>query len=252
MKLMIHSVSAVVLLVLFIFLGTSWAGPIEDYASFDRAFIPPLAITQQEKVKPSKKAMKILKPAWSQLKDKYYHAQTSDDTLRKDYDKIEEQILKAEQIVNSGKDLMAAHETLESVRYILMDLRLREGISYYPDILTKFHEYMEEMYHSGADAAPEDLDEDFIYALHSTLKEGLVVWEAVKNAPFNPTEYRFSEKKAQMRKKLIIEETTALKRLEDAISSKDNTKIIKAAKGVKPKYAQHYKLFGDFEKVMPN
>ena len=117
-----------------------------------------------------------------------------------------------------------------------MELRLRNNISYYPDLLTEFHEHMEEIYHSGADARPEDFDEDDVYALKETLQEGLVVWEAVKNAPFNPVEYRFSDQKARMREKLIIEETAALKRLEDAIAGGDKEKIIAAARGIKPKY----------------
>lgn len=250
MKLRISAVGTMLLVGLILFSGTSSAGTIQDYASFDRAFIPPLAITQKEKVKPSKKAMKILMPAWGELKGKYYHAPTSDDALRKDYDKIDELIAKAKKIVKSEQNLMAAHETLESVRYILMELRLRNNISYYPDVLTKFHEHMEEIYHSGADTTPEDLDEDDIYALKGTLQEALAVWETVKNAPFNPAEYGFSDEKARMREKLMIEETAALKRLEDALAGKDKEKIIAAAEGIKPKYAAQYKLFGDFEKVM--
>jgi len=250
MKLMINSINAIVLLGLILFSGTSSAGTIQDYASFDRAFIPPMAITQKEQVKPSKKAMKILIPAWSELKGKYYHAPTSDDALRKDFDKIEELIVKAKKIIDSEQNLMAAHETLESVRYILMERRLRNNISYYPDLLTQFHEHMEEIYHSGADATPEELNEDDIYALKETLQEGLAVWETVKNAPFNPVEYGFSDQKTRMREKLMIEESAALKQLEDAIAGRDKEKIIAAAVGIKPKYAAQYKLFGDFDKVM--
>lgn len=250
MKRMINSVSTMVMLGLIIFAGTSSANTIQDYADFDQAFIPPLAITQAEKVNPSKKAMKILLPAWNQLKGKYYHAPTSDDALRKDFDKIEERIVKANKIVNSEKNLTAAHETLESVRYILMAARIRNNISYYPDLLTSFHEHMEEIYHSGADALPEDLNEDDIYALKVALQEALAVWERVKNAPFNPVEYGFSDKKARLREKLLAEETAALKRLDDALAGGDKEKIIAAAGGIKPKYAAQYKLFGNFEKVM--
>ena len=195
-------------------------------------------------------------PAWSELKGKYYYAPDSDDALRVDFDKIEALIFKSRDIVKSEQNLMAAHTDLESVRYILMDLRLRNNIAYYPDLLTKFHEYMEEIYHSGADANPEDLDEDKIYALKSTLEEGLQVWETVKKAPFDPNAYGFSDEKNRMREKLLVEETAALKRLEDAIANKDKQEIVAAAKGIKPKYAAHYIVIwrfrkGDVEVEMP-
>ena len=51
MKLRISAVGTMLLVGLILFSGTSSAGTIQDYASFDRAFIPPLAITQKEKVK---------------------------------------------------------------------------------------------------------------------------------------------------------------------------------------------------------
>ena len=250
MKPIINSINAMVLLGLLIFTGTSSAGTVQDYASFDRAFIPPLAITQQEQVKPSKKAMAILLPAWNELKGKYYHASASDDALRKDFDKIEAQIAKAQEIVDSGQNLVSAHEALESVRYTLQALRQRSNISYYPDILTNFHEYMEEITHSAGDVSPADLDENAVYALKEALQEALNAWKAVQQAPFNPAEYGFNDQQAGMREKLLVEETAALKKLEDAIAAGDKEKIISAAAGIKPKYAAQYKLFGDFDKVV--
>jgi hypothetical protein len=250
MKRMMRTVGTILWVVLVLFSGASSAGTIQDYAKFDRAFIPPLAITQQEKVQPSKKAVEILLKAWGELKGIYYNAPTSDEALRKDFDKIEALILKSKEIVGSEQNLMSAHTTLESVRYMLMELRLRNNISYYPDLLTRFHEHMEAIYHDGADATPEKLDEDHIYALNSALEEGLQVWEAVKKAPFDPTAYGFSDEQNRTREKLIVEETAALNRLKSAIDNKDKPGIVAAAEGIKPKYAALYKLFGDFEKVM--
>ncbi|MBW1775533.1 MAG: hypothetical protein JRJ82_22045 [Deltaproteobacteria bacterium] len=45
-----------ILSLLFIFPVASHADIKKDFVAFDRAFIPPLAITNQEKVKPSRKA----------------------------------------------------------------------------------------------------------------------------------------------------------------------------------------------------
>ncbi|MBW1818004.1 MAG: hypothetical protein JRJ60_12700 [Deltaproteobacteria bacterium] len=45
----------------FVFTGFAPQELKKDFVSFDRAFIPPLALTKQEKVKPSKKAMNLFK-----------------------------------------------------------------------------------------------------------------------------------------------------------------------------------------------
>ena len=60
-----------------------------DFAAFDRPFIPPLALTNAGKQKPSMKGMKILKTEWRALKTKYYGANPADTQWKEDFDKIE-------------------------------------------------------------------------------------------------------------------------------------------------------------------
>ena len=111
---------------------------IKAFVSFDQAFIPPLAITNQEKVKPSKKAMAILNQNWSHFKAAYENHNPADPDWKKDFDYADAQIKKANATVNSGKDLFSAHETLESVRIQFMELRRRNKIDYYVDWLCFF------------------------------------------------------------------------------------------------------------------
>jgi hypothetical protein len=230
--------------------GVTSAGEIEDFAKFDRAFIPPLAITQLEQVNPARKAMNLLIPAWRQLKERFASKTAEDETWRNDFETIEKHINKARDIVDDGKNLMAAHEILESVRMILADLRSRNNIAYFPDRLTEFHEHMENIYHSGADATAEEFDEDDKFSLDMSHKEAVEVWQKVLDTPFNSADYGFSEEQGRMANKLIKEETAALAQLETALAGKDNGRIIDAAKAIKPKYAALYKMFGDFNKVM--
>ena len=222
---------------------------IKAFVTFDQAFIPPLAITNQKKVKPSKKAMAILNENWSNFNATYANYNPADPNWKKDFDYADAQIKKANEIVNSGKDLFSAHETLESVRIQFMELRQRNKIDYYVDYLTEFHEYMEAIFHTGKDNAPESLTEDDIDDLKNHYEEAMRVWQKISTAPFDKALYDFNDQKAGKMKTFMAKETDALNRLKKAIDSKDNTKIAKACMGIKPNYAKLYKLFGNFERV---
>lgn len=80
---------------------------------------------------PSKKAMKILKQNWKTFRARYYDSNPQDPLWKNDFDKIDNQIMEADNIVKGGKDLMQAHEALEEIRIITKDLRTRNKIVYY-------------------------------------------------------------------------------------------------------------------------
>ena len=222
---------------------------IKAFVSFDQAFIPPLAITNQEKVKPSKKAMAILNQNWSEFKPAYENYNPTDPNWKKDFEYADAQIKKANGIVDSGKDLFSAHETLESVRIQFKELRRRNNIDYFLDYLTEFHEYMEAIFHAGKDNAPESLTDDDIDDLNNHRETAAGLWQKINTLPFDSSLYGFNDQKTGQMKAFMAAETEALNRLKKAIQSKDNTKIVKACMGIKPNYAKLYKMFGDFERV---
>ena len=229
--------------------ATSQIELIQAFVSFDQAFIPPLAITNQEKLKPSKKAMAILNQSWSQFKTAYYDYSPADPDWKKDFDYADAQIQKANEIVNSGKNLMGAHEALESVRFQFMQMRKRNQIDYYVDYLTEFHEYMEAIFHAGQDSDAESLTADDINELKNQYEEAARLWQKVSTMPFDKTLYGLSDEKFSQMKELTVKETEALNQLKEAIDAKDNPRILNAAMGIKPNYAQLYKLFGNFERI---
>jgi hypothetical protein len=75
------------------------------------------------------------------------------------------------------------------------------------------------------------------------------LWQKISTTPFDRALYDFSDQKAGQMKTFMAKETEALNRLKKAIDSNDNIKIAKACMGIKPNYAQLYKLFGNFERV---
>ena len=75
-------------------------------------------------------------------------------------------------------------------------------------------------------------------------------WHKVDSAPFDAALFGFGPEKVKKMNQLIELETEALNKLRQALGKKNKEMIIKTAKGVKPNYAQLYKLFGDFDSIM--
>ena len=221
----------------------------EDFASFDRAFIPPLALTRQEKVKPSKKAMKLLKENWGTFKAKHYEANSKDPKWKKDFDKVDQKIMEASNIIKDSKNLIHAHDTLEEIRFIFLELRKRNGIDYYIDPLSEFHEFMEVIVHTAAESDPQTLtvaDKETIREEHD---QAARIWDKIETASFDSDLYGFDDRRMAQMKKLLKLEAEALNALDRALDSNDHAQIIKTAKAIKPNYAKLYKLFGDFDRV---
>lgn len=224
---------------------------MKDFVSFDKAFIPPLALTNQEKVNPSKKAMQILKETWSTFKSRHYEGNPKDAQWKKDLDGVEARILKADGIVKGGSNLMEAHEILEEIRYAFMNLRKRNNIEYYLDHLSVFHEHMEAILHT---ASERDAGSFTIKDKEHIGKECAVairLWDEIQSLPFDRALFGFDDQKLAQMKELLNGEAKALSDLKKALGGEDNALIIKKAKAVRPEYAQLYKMFGDFDRVMP-
>jgi len=234
---------------LFILPAAVHADIIKDFVAFDRAFIPPLAITNQEKVNPSKKAMKILMQNWEGFKAKYYDSNPQDPGWKEDFDHIDQQIQKAAEIVKSGTNLMSAHEALEEIRIITLELRTRNKMDYYLDPLTEFHTLMEAIFHTGKDNKPEDLDQGMITDLKETVTEAQALWQKIGSMPFDKDLYGFTDQMVGQMKGYQRAETAALDKVQKAIEGGDKKAILQAAMGVKDNYAQVYKMFGDFDPI---
>jgi hypothetical protein len=219
---------------------------IRDFVSFDRAFIPPLSLTNQEKADPSRKAIQVLKEEWGRFKNKYFSANPKDTKWKEDLDLVESKILSAERIIDDGKNLMEAHETLEAIRYAFLGLRKRNGIEYYIDHLSEFHEHMEAIVHAASDTTPATFTEKEKAFISKECAEATRIWSAVQALPFDKELYGFDDRREAKRQDLLLREAEALLSLKKSLESGDARQIIQAAKGVRPNYAQQYMLFGDY------
>ncbi|MEW6669227.1 MAG: hypothetical protein AB1512_28780 [Thermodesulfobacteriota bacterium] len=223
---------------------------MKDFVSFDRAFIPPLALTNQEKVNPSKKAMGILKENWGIFKAKHYEANPKDGQWKGDLDRVEASIVAAGKIVEAGNNLMEAHERLEEVRYALMAFRKRNHMDYYLDHLSEFHGHMEAIIHTATERDADSLTSKDKEYMGKECAQAVLIWERIQALRFDAALFGFNDQKRVEMKDLIEKEAGALRKLRTALGEGDNAAIIQSAKGIRPNYANLYKLFGDFDRVM--
>lgn len=221
-------------------------GLMKDFVLLDRAFIPPLALTNQEKINPSKKAMEVLKAQWAQFKANHYKAEPKDPKWKQDLDRVESKIIEAEQVILEEKNLMDAHELLETIRYALKAARNRNGIDYYIDYLSEFHEHMEAIVHMATERDAGSFADKDLEFLDRECEEAIRVWLQVQTFAFDKELFGFSDSQETRRKELLEREAQALHKLQEALKVDDRMLIIKSAKEIRPYYSQLYMLFGDF------
>lgn len=187
------------LMLLFAWLAISCGrGNIKkDMVEFDRAYIPALAFTSQQKTLAAKKAIIQLNNQWKRFKKTYYSSPAGDTAWKKDFDSIDGYITQANKIISFGQQLIKPHETLENVRIIFMKLRERNHINYFIDFLTKFHEPMETIALTIKGSTAATLNGDDILRIKNALPQALLDYETIKNAKFDRELFSFSKEKAK-------------------------------------------------------
>lgn len=222
---------------------------VKDMISFDRGYIPALAMTSQNKVEPSRKALKILKGEWEQFKGKYYDSSTSDENWKASMDSIEESVLEALDILARGGSLSEVHEAVEGIRFTLLQMRERKNIDYFVDHLTRFHDPMEMILTAAAGKTPEILNETDLERIRSKLPDALKLWEKVVAFDLEPSLYGFDQEKMQTIRAAFHAEREALVSLAEVLENGNKADIIKGAANIKPNFAKVFMQFGDFESL---
>jgi hypothetical protein len=162
---------------------------------------------------------------------------------------VDQKILEAAKTVKSGKHLIDAHESLEEIRYIFLELRKRNGIDYYIDPLSEFHTFMELIVHTADENDADTLSGSDKETIREQYEQASKIWNRIKTSEFDRDFYGFNDEKMAKMKKLLKMESEALNKLGKALDDNNNTLIIETAKAIKPNYAKLYKLFGDFDRV---
>lgn len=235
-----------VCLVGMFFVTTVRADVLAHSAGFDKAYIPALALTSQGDSEKSKVAMARLNQAWRFYSNAHRQDNPGDESWMKGFAEIDQWIREADTIVARGNKLIDAHNVLEHVRIILMQLRQNHGIDYFPDHLTAFHEPMEEIVLAAKGKTPETFTEQDLATIRNTLPALEARWSAVRKARFDPAKYGLDGERAAKVKQYVELETAAMDKLKKALAGSDEATMIQSAVAIKPPFAQLYMLFGEF------
>ena len=191
--------------------------------------------------------MAVLVPTWQAFQVKYIAANPADPQWRPDFDAVGGMIERADGIVKTGSDLVAAHDELEGVRITLMHLRERNGVEYYVDRLTRFHEPMEAIVLAAKGKTAETLTSADLETIRANLPEAQTIWSEVTAARFEPALFGFGGEKHAAMQKQIAAETDALAQLQAALDDGGPAAIAQRSVALKPSFSVLFMLFGDFE-----
>jgi hypothetical protein len=218
---------------------------LDDFARFDRAYVPALALTKMGTQQASQKALGHLKQEWRKFSASHRGSMPDDRLWQTDFNRVCEAIADAERHLK-GNQQLDAHESLEAIREIFLESRRRNELIYYLDYLTEFHTTMEEIVLAVKVEKPGDLGSNSIARIRSLTQTAVQQWEQVKSAPFPRERFEFGEEKLAQRQQLLKAETEALRQLTEAIHGNDKARIVDAGRAIKPIFAKSFMLFGDF------
>jgi len=223
--------------------------PLSDMVTFDRAYIPTLALTDSDDAEKAKKAMKVLIARWEVMHAKYSSMKGISPQWHADFDDIDRMIHTAESWLLEGKPPREAHGVLEGVRTVLKNLRLGYGVFYELDILTLYHEPMEAITLAVKDKTAEQLTTDDVAVIGEQYRYAESIWGQAVKAQFDPALFELTpEQETQLRLE-IANETSMMDELKSALAANDTTRILAAASALKPHFTAIYTLFGDFSAV---
>jgi hypothetical protein len=223
----------------------------KDMASFDRAYIPVLALTNQRKLPAARRAMHLLHTRWTEFKTRYHSYKSADREWEEDFAAVGQAIKNAQRLLDQGQDPLKAHEELEAIRATLLGLRRRHNLDYYIDYLTEFHQPMEAIVLTAKDKTPEQLTDTDLEEIHRWLPLALNLWDKVIHAECDPNLFRLNSVKQEDRQKYMARESEALAQLQEALASGNRTAILHSALSLKPHFTKLFMLFGDFDALHP-
>ena len=233
-------------------LGTVAAhgAPLDDMVALDAVYIPALAMTtaaaQDAAIAPKARAsLAALQSQWPALKQRLALTWGTElpagwsDALASTGRHIEAASSAARQ-----DDWSQAHEALEPVRVELMKVRQRQGLDYFVDRLTAFHEPMEQLALAGSTWPSSALDTSRRDDLVQAYAHARTLWRGIEGQSVDATQYGLSPARAALLRKAIDEESAALAQLSDALRGDDKARVLKAAVAIKPPYARAFTAFG--------
>jgi hypothetical protein len=235
--------------------GSAQAAVLDNSIALDAVYIPALSLTNAKPgdtaaADKARAAMQRLDADWpalraALLKDLAGKTPAQAAATRKTLAQVDKALAGSRSAVAAG-NYAAAHTALEDVRIDLMKLRSAQGVDYFMDRLTAFHEPMEVLALAGNTLKPQDLTPAKRAEMEKTYAEARALWRSIEQNLPDPKAYQLSEAQQAQFNKGMADVTQALSRLSDALRGADNAALLKAAAAIKPPFARTFTAFGRY------
>lgn len=252
-----HIIKAFILFLLIInTFGCSQEPPqpklLKSMAEFDKIYIPSLIFADLKRQRSSEIVLGKLRFEWNKFHNHFYNLKFEygvdivDKFWKEDFDQIGQLIATAEVMVKEDK-LEDAYHKLEEIRSVFRELRHRNGLPYFLDRMTDFHQTMDEIlaYLRGKS---ELKDKDY-KKMDKLSKEALLRWDKLAEAKIDGQIYGFDDTKIKAIRQRISFEAERVEGFKAAVESGDENAIFQSAQDIKPNYIVLYKAFGNFKPI---
>ncbi len=231
------------------------AASLDTSMALDAVYIPALSLTNAKPgdtaaAEKARAAMQRLDAEWPALrapllKDLSGQTLAQAAAARKTLARVEKALAESRKAIAAG-NYAAAHTALEDVRIDLMKLRMAQGMDYFMDRLTAFHEPMEVLALAGNTLKPQDLTPAKRAELEQTYAEASALWRSVEQPAPDLKAFRLSEAQIAQFNKGMADVTAAMSRLSEALRGADDAALLKALAAVKPPFARTFTAFGRY------
>ena len=239
----------------FALFGGAQAATLENSIALDAVYIPALSLTN---AKPgdtaaagrARAAMQRLDAAWpglraALLKDLSGTTPAQGAAARKTLAQVDAALAASRKAAAAG-NFEAAHTALEDVRIDLMKLRMAQGVDYFMDRLTAFHEPMEALALIASTARPQDLTPARRAEMEQDFVRARALWRGIEQNLPSAQVYGLTDARLAQFNKGMADVTATLARVSDALRGTDNAALLKAAAAVKPPFARTFTAFGQY------
>jgi len=212
---------------------------IDLYQAFNDNYKQALLATHQRNKEKTWSELMGTRVAWQMLTRQYHDAPPSayrkDRLWKRDLDAISTGISTAVTQAEAG-DLAGAHEALEPIRHIWLQIRERNDVRWFGDQLTKFHDVME----PAVQAAIAGVTEENLAGFQKRVDAVSTSWQGVLGFKHDPR----SKERRRLLADMLAAETQAIGNLRSAVEARDYPNLKPLAQAVQKSYAALYLAFG--------
>ena len=205
-----------------------------------------LYATQREDPEVAKRPLGMSLEAWYQVLARYYEeppAEYAEDSRwQRELAAVTGHLHLAEWLVAAG-DMKAAHETLEPVRRMWLGIRERNGVRYFGDELTRFHDAMEPVVLWGTGQTHGGVTDENIEEFYAKVVAMDDAWQRVAGFGFYPKEQLGPGGQRQYGR-LMADAENAVEQLRYTVEDRLLDEIPEGAAAVKQAFAPLYLGFG--------